>query len=69
MVEHGIYYITDADSSWALRYLDSRTGARRLVAEFQPPLPWSFCISPDERFILYDRPESDADLFLVEDFF
>jgi len=47
-------------------HVDLETGEVSVVAEVEGARPWAFAVSPDRRWILFQRIESRSDIMLVE---
>jgi hypothetical protein len=69
VLEQGIYYINRNSAPSTVEFLDFATGETRQVAVLEKrPFGYGFSVSPDERWILYQIFENEADIMLVENF-
>ena len=68
--EKGICYLNrQADPGPAIEFYDFATGGSSTVTVLEdPPAGWGLSVSPDGRWILYVRRESESDIMLVENF-
>jgi Tol biopolymer transport system component len=65
--KHGVYFIDENDAH--LKLFDSKTHAIKSIAPVPGPIGDEMSISPDERWMIYERTTyAGSELMLVEDF-
>lgn len=66
--KNGVYYVESMYSN-SLKFLDFRAGATKLLGVLPGPVVHGIAISPDDRWLLYDRDQSGgSQIRLVEKF-
>jgi Tol biopolymer transport system component len=68
VLETGICYLNLQADIPTVEFLDFASGEVRHVAEAEGASVWGFAVSPDGRWVIYQRQESEADIMLVENF-
>jgi len=71
VAKEGIYFIPEQDSSrsHSIRFLSFATGEIKTIASIENPSGGYITVSPDSRWILYPKIDSEgSDLMLVENF-
>ncbi|MCW8984794.1 MAG: protein kinase, partial [Thermoanaerobaculales bacterium] len=68
VLESGICYLNLQSDIPTVEFLDFASGEVRQVAEVQGASMWGFAVSPDGRWVLYQRQERESDIMLVENF-
>jgi Tol biopolymer transport system component len=70
--EHGLYFIEDqplAENRFRLKLLDPASGSMKTMAVLPGPVGDEMSISPDEKWMLFLRPDREAsELMLIENF-
>jgi Tol biopolymer transport system component len=68
VLQQGICYLNRDVSPPVVELLDFASGDVRRVAVAEHATEWGFAVSPDQRWVLYQRGTGEADIMLVENF-
>jgi serine/threonine protein kinase len=66
VLDEGICYLNPTSDT--VEFLKFSSGEVRHVAEVEGASVFGFAVSPDGQWVVYPRPESEADIILVENF-
>jgi len=66
VLDDGICYLNPASDT--VEFLDLSSGEVRRVAEVEGASVFGFGVSPDGKWVVYPKPEAEADIILVENF-
>jgi len=68
VLDGGICYLNLQSDTPTVEFLEVPSGEVRQVAEVEGAVMWGFGVSPDGRWIVYQRQERESDIMLVENF-
>jgi len=68
VLETGICYLNLQSDTPTVEFLKFDSGEVRRVAEVEGASMWGFGVSPDGRWVVYQRQERESDIMLVENF-
>jgi streptogramin lyase len=65
-LDEGICYLNPTSDT--VEFLDVSSGEVSRVAEVEGASVFGFAVSPDGQWVVYPKPEAEADIILVENF-
>jgi Tol biopolymer transport system component len=68
VLDDGICYLNLQSDTPTVEFLDFASGEVRQVAEVEGANMWGFAVSPDGRWVVYQRQKRESDIMLVENF-